>query len=151
MLSLLYLFRIWKIQRKSSRPSALKVSVRVVAAAIPLSFFLTWLQPTMYIAWFHILFIGCFALITLSVATRVTLAHGSYSTDLEMKSKTLWWVVSFLVTGAIFRVCYGFSEGMWKTAYLHMAATLWMAALLSWCYSFLPKIFKPGPQAKPSC
>jgi uncharacterized protein involved in response to NO len=151
ILSLIYLFKIWKIQRPSQRPSALKYGVRIVAIMIPLSFFLTWLQPLMYITWFHLLFIGCFGLITFSVATRVTLAHGSYPTDLEMKSPALWCLVVFLVLALIFRILYGFSEGLWKMSCLHTAATFWFLALGSWCWAFLPRIFRPGPQAKPSC
>lgn len=149
--SLVYLFKIWQIQRPSARPSALKYGVRIVAAMIPTSFFLIWLQPLMFVTWFHLLFIGCFGLITFAVATRVTLAHGSYSIDLEMKSPALWCLVTFLVLGIVSRVFYGFSEGLWKTSYLHLAATFWILAVGSWCWTFLPRIFKPGPQAKPSC
>lgn len=151
LLSLVYLFGIWQVQRPSDRPSALKYGVRIVATMIPLSFFLTWRQPLMFVTWFHLLFIGCFGLITFSVATRVTLAHGSYPIELEMKSPALWWLVSFLVLGIVFRVTYGFSDGLWKTSSLHLAATFWIFAVLSWCWTFLPRIFKPGPQTKPSC
>lgn len=151
ILSLVYLFKIWQIQRPSSRPSALKHGVRIVAAMIPLSFFLAWLQPLMFITWFHLLFIGCFGLITFAVATRVTLAHGSYPVDLEMQSTALWCLVSFIALGIIFRVLYGFTGGMWRISCLHLAATFWFLAVGSWAWTFLPKIFKAGPMAKPSC
>lgn len=151
ILSVIYLFAVWKIQRPSDRPSALKYGVRIVAIMIPSSFFMSWLQPAMFVTWFHLLFIGCFGLITFAVATRVTLAHGSYSTDLEMKSSALWYLVVFLVLGIVSRVLYGFSEGLGRKSFLHLAATFWILAVLSWCWVFLPRIFKPGPQAKPSC
>lgn len=151
LLSLAYLFLFWQVQRPSGRSSALKYGVRIVAAMIPLSFFLTWLQPLMFITWFHLLFISCFGLITFSVATRVTLAHGAYSLELEMKSPALWWLVYFLVFGTSFRVIYGFLGGLWKTSCLHLAATFWIFAVMSWCWAFLPRIFKSGRQAKPSC
>lgn len=150
-LSLVYLFKIWQIQRPSNRSSALKYGVQIVAAMIPLSFFLTWIQPIMFVTWFHLLFIGCFGLITFAVATRVTLAHGSYSVDLEMQSPALWCLVFFLVLGVIFRILYGFADGLWKVSFLHLAAIFWILAVGSWCWTFLPRIFKPGPQAKPSC
>ena len=149
--SLIYMFGVWKIQRRSSRPSALKFGVRIVAAMIPLSFFMIWLQPSMLITWLHLLFIGCFALITFSVATRVTLAHGSYSTDFEVKSKALWYFVSFLILGLCSRILYGFSEGLYKVSFLHLAATFWILAVASWGWSFLHKIFVAGNQPKPSC
>jgi uncharacterized protein involved in response to NO len=151
VLSLIYLFKIWQIQRPSNRPSALKYGVRIVASTIPLSFFLTWLQPLMFVTWFHLLFIGCFALITFAVATRVTLAHGSYPVDLETQSPALWFLVSFIVLAIVFRILYGFTDGMWRLSCLHLAATLWILAVISWCWAFLPKIFRPGSLAKPSC
>ncbi|MCO5142392.1 MAG: NnrS family protein [Oligoflexia bacterium] len=149
--SLVYLFFIWKIYRSSNRPSALKHGVRIVAAAIPISFFLTWLEPGLYITWFHILFISCFSLITFSVATRVILAHGAYPTDLEMNSTALKYLVLFLFLGTISRILYAYTDGLWKTSCLHLAATLWFLAIICWGYAFFIKIFKPGPQSKPSC
>lgn len=151
LLSLVYLLRIWKVQRSSDRPSALKYAVRFVAAMIPLAFFLTWVRPVMFVTWFHLLFIGCFGLITLSVATRVTLAHGSYPVDFEKQSRALWLMFVFLVLGTASRVLYGFSFDLWKKSYLHAAAVFWILAVVCWCWTFLPKIFKPGPMAKPSC
>lgn len=151
LLSLVHLFVIWRVQRPSNRQSALKYGVRIVAATIPLSFFCTWLHPLMYVTWFHLLFIGCFGLITISVATRVILAHGSYPTDLELKSPALNWFVSFVALSIVFRIAYGLSGGFWKISALHTAATFWIFAILCWCWKFLPKIFKPGSQSKPSC
>ena len=151
IVTLFYLFRIWQVQRASDRPSALKYAVRVVAAMIPLCFFLTWVQPLQFITWFHIIFIACFSLITFSVATRVTLAHGSYSIDLEKQSSALWFLLIFLVLGAVSRVLHGFSEGLWRKSYLHSAVIFWILAVICWCWAFLPRIFKPGPMAKPSC
>jgi uncharacterized protein involved in response to NO len=150
-LGVFYLFGIWQVQRPSDRRSALKYGARIVSAMIPLSFFMTWLQPQMFVTWFHLLFIGCFGVITFSVATRVTLAHGSYSTDIEIRSKSLWWVLTCLVCGLSSRLLYGFSDGMWRKSFLHLAATFWLLAVIIWCGAFLLKVFKPGPQSKPSC
>lgn len=151
LLSLIYLFTIWRIQRPSDRPSPLKYGVRIVALMIPCSFFLSWLWPSMLVTWFHLLFIGCFSLITFAVATRVTLAHGAYSTDLEMRSKPLLFLVLFLSLGVVSRVMYGFTEGNWQKSSLHLAATFWFLALGFWGWAFLPRVFQPGPQSKPSC
>ncbi len=148
LISSVYLFFIWKVQRPSARPSALKHGVRAVAAALPIGFFLAWLQPPLFIMWLHVIFIGVFCLLTFSVATRVTLAHGSYPIDLEMKSPALWWMVACLALTIVARVLYGMSGG---TGYLHLAVAFWFLAIASWCWSFFMKIFKPGPQSKPSC
>ncbi len=146
-----YLTIIWKIHRKSDRPSALKFAVRIVAASIPASFFLCWLYPMHVVTYLHILFIGCFTLITLGVATRVTLAHGSYSTDREMSSKALWVLVICIVLAFLSRIFYGYTLGDWKKSFLHLAGTFWFIGLSAWCYAFFFKMFKPGELKKPSC
>ncbi|MBX3041901.1 MAG: NnrS family protein, partial [Bdellovibrionaceae bacterium] len=62
-----YLVFVWKVFRRSSRPSALKWSVRLVAFSIPLSFLFCAFFPGLYLAGLHVLFIGVFSLITFSV------------------------------------------------------------------------------------
>ncbi len=151
LLMFVYLGFVWKIFRWSDRPSALKLAVRFVACLLPLCFFLSWLAPAMYVTWFHLLFIGCFALMTFSVATRVTLAHGSYPIDFEMRSRALWWVVSFMGMALISRVLYGFTVGLTQKSFLHLAACFWFLAILCWCFSFFMRILKQGQQARPSC
>jgi uncharacterized protein involved in response to NO len=135
MVSLNYLFLFWRVRGLSNRLSA---------SMIPTAFFLCWLWPLMYVTWLHFIFIGCFGLMTFTVVTRVTLAHGSYSTDLEMKPRALWWLLAFLALGIAARTAYGFSESHLKIAFLHSAATFWILAVLSWCRAFLLKEIKCG-------
>lgn len=147
----LYLFFVWKVWRPSTRASALKFAVRFAACMIPSSFILCWLFPLMFVTWFHFLFIGCFALMTFSVATRVTLAHGSYPIDIETKSPALWWFVSFLGLALTSRILYGLTEGMMRKSFLYAAASFWILAILSWCISFFIRILRSGQEAKPAC
>jgi uncharacterized protein involved in response to NO len=151
VVSLFYLVFVWKVFRKSARPSALKIGVRVVALMIPASFLMCWIQPAFYLTWLHLLFIGCFSLITYSVATRVTLAHGAYSTDLEMKSPSLWIFVCLIILATVFRVLYGLSDDLGRDKWLHLAATFWILAITCWCFTFAKMIFIPGDQTRPSC
>lgn len=151
IVSLSYLLNTWRVLRTSARNSALKYAVRVVALAVPLSFLLSWMSPSNVITWLHLIFIGCFGLLTFSVATRVTLAHGAYGTDLELSSRSLWWLLAFILLAIVSRLLYGFSEDLWRKSFLHLAATFWVLAVGSWAWAFLPRIFLAGPQAKPSC
>ncbi|MCO5113270.1 MAG: NnrS family protein [Bdellovibrionaceae bacterium] len=152
LLTLYYVIDVWKIFRPSSRPSALKYGVRVVALSIPLCFLLLWLKPLLFVTWMHILFIGCFTMITFAVATRVTLAHGAYPTDLELRSKVLWWMVGLLILALIARIFYGFTyDPMWRKSMMHSAATFWALAVIIWSVDYIRKIFKPGPMRTPSC
>lgn len=151
LLTLVYVFVIWEALRPSARPSALKWSVRTVAAAIPATFLLAWWRPELALTWLHLLFIAGFALITLAVSTRVTLAHGAYPTELETRSPALWAMWILLGLSAAARIAYGLTDAAWKTPALHLAGALWVLALAAWSVSYLPRIFRPGPQAKPSC
>lgn len=151
LISLFYLISVWSIFRKAARPSPLKIAVRIVSAMIPLSFLLCWIEPAYLVAWLHLLFIGTFGMITFSVATRVTLAHGSYSTDWEMKSPMLWTMVGCLTASMVARLAYGFASGPARDISLHLAACFWIIGLAAWGYSFLIRILRPGELEKPSC
>lgn len=146
-----YLCFVWRIFRPSARSSALKWGVRMVALMIPSSFLLSGFFPDLFVAWMHFLFIGCFGMITYAVATRVILAHGAYTTDLEIRSPVLWTLVILFALAMVARLCYALVEGPHKILALKIAALLWIFAIFVWSLSFLKKIFVPGPQARPSC
>lgn len=147
----IYLLFVWKIYRKSDHPSALKIGIRIIALAIPLSFFMCWLLPENHITWFHLLFICCFSIIIYALATGVVLTHGSYSLDLKPTSPVLWYVIFFLVLSTASRILYQFSDGNWKKSFLHLAASLWVLAIAFWCRSFFIKIIKGGSGEKSAC
>lgn len=141
ILALVYLFVFWKVQRKSERHTALRYAMTTVATMIPMSFALSWLLPQQFLTWLHLLFIGCFGLITFSVATRVTLSHGAFPVDIEMKSKALWWVVGCIVLAALTRLGYGITtDAWWQKSWMHTAAGFWVAAATIWTVVFLKKI-----------
>lgn len=150
-LSTSYVFLIWKVQRASDRLSTLKYAVRFVAAMIPLSFLLIWIQPVFLVTWLHLLFVGCFSLLTYSVATRVTLAHGSYSLDLETRSRSLLIFFICICLALFFRLAYGLNFSASRQILLNIAISLWLLAVIIWSYSFLPKMLIRGSENKPSC
>lgn len=51
----------------------------------------------------HLVYIGGYSLVTLMVATRVTLAHGGYSLDLELNSKHILFIAMIFVIAAALR------------------------------------------------
>jgi uncharacterized protein involved in response to NO len=147
-LTLCYLVFIWKVFRRAERPSPLKFAVRIAGGMIPLCFFLCWYDPMRFITWFHFIFIGCFSLLVFSVSTRVILAHGGGSMDLEMRNLPLGVFVVLLVLSMIFRVAYGMSAGLLAKSFLHLALSFWIAGLLVWSVAFL---FKMTAKGKSSC
>src|SRR5690606_35748292 len=99
----------------------------------------------------HLLFIGCFSVLTYAVATRVTLAHGSYSLELETQSKALWVLIAALVLSVIVRLSYGVTSSELKMNALYLASVLWLTAIIAWSYSFLIRIWKKGSLEKAAC
>lgn len=87
----------------------------------------------------HLFYIGGLSLLTLFVATRVSLSHGGHDTSIEAKSKTLYGVISLFILAALTR----FSAGMLPSEYqshLLYAASVWIIGLVWWAIVFLPKI-----------
>lgn len=141
VLSLVYMFMFWRVQRHSARKGAVRYAMIVVASTIPTAFFLSWLFPALHITWMHILFIGCFTMITFAVATRVALSHGGFGVDIELTSKSLWWVIALFVAALIMRELYGLTTDVWwQKSWMHTAAGFWVAAVTVYCTVFLKRI-----------
>lgn len=87
----------------------------------------------------HIFFIGGLSLMTLMIATRVTLAHGDHNMDLEVSSDALKWTGILILVAMLTRVVAPF---MPKTYLSHLAyaSMTWLAAMITWCYVFIKKI-----------
>lgn len=88
----------------------------------------------------HLMFICGFGLMTLIIASRVTLAHGGYDLELESKSPSIRWMGIFLLAAAATRVTAPLTP-----SYLHhlaYAAGAWLVALLIWSSAFVPRMIK---------
>ncbi|MBY0415860.1 MAG: NnrS family protein [Bdellovibrionales bacterium] len=89
----------------------------------------------------HLFYIGGLSLMTLLVASRVTLSHGGHDMKPEIKSKTLIGLVFIFTLAALTR----FSAGLFPQLYLsHLlyASLVWIFGLLLWGGKFIPKIIK---------
>lgn len=85
------------------------------------------------LALMHVIFIGGFGLVTLMVATRVTLAHGGESTDIELRSKAVFAVIIlFLIAGVTRYLSGSISTGV--LFYTAMCAFLF--GLFFWLFRF---------------
>jgi uncharacterized protein involved in response to NO len=86
----------------------------------------------------HLMFICGFGLMTLIIASRVTLAHGGYDLELESKSRSIRWMGVFILAAALTRVTAPLTP-----SYLHhltYAAGAWLIALLIWSAVFVPRM-----------
>ena len=103
----------------------------VVSSALPWF----WQYPMSHGA--HSYFIGGFSLLTLLVATRVSLAHSTQGLDLESSSKALPTIVILMVATALTRL----TAIIWPRIYLsHLsyAAITWLIAVVLWLIILKP-------------
>lgn len=84
----------------------------------------------------HLFYVGGLGLLTLMVATRVTLAHGSKRLYLERTSKALYPVVGLLLVAAAVRTGAIFLPKFYIQI-LSIAALLWVSGLFLWGSVFL--------------
>ncbi len=73
----------WKLTRRPGHRTLHAHALWLSGWAILVGLWLTALLPALELAGLHIVFIGGFALLTLAIATRVTVAHGSHPLAVE--------------------------------------------------------------------
>lgn len=95
--------------------------------------------PTYGVHLLHMFFIGGLSLMTLMIATRVTLAHGDKDMELEVSSDALKWTGILILVAMLTRVAAPF---MPKTYLSHLAysSLTWLAAIMTWSYVFVKKM-----------
>lgn len=84
----------------------------------------------------HLFYIGGLGLLTLMVATRVTLAHGSKRLILEKNSQVLYTAIALLLLAAWSRFAAVFLPELYVQT-LAVAASLWVVGLFLWGIVFL--------------
>jgi uncharacterized protein involved in response to NO len=138
---LLVAFKIWKIHKLPVRRGFQAWGIWLSAwsmliGALAASFF-----PSERIHLLHMLFVSGIGMLTLMIATRVSLSHGKHDMNLEMKSKHLVATVSLIILAGLTRSTAGFMPKLYEH-HLAYAALVWIMGLLVWGWVFLPKIFK---------
>lgn len=136
---LLVFFRHWKAHMFSGFNSSLAIGVRISALSIVLGTMGLWLFPDYRLESLHLLYISGFGLLTLMVASRVILSHGSYDLSLEFKNWFLKIPIGLIVLAALTRVSAVFIEGGYDRHLAYAALTFLMAAIL-WSIYFVPKL-----------
>lgn len=89
----------------------------------------------------HVLFIAGLSLMTLMIATRVSLSHGQHDMNLEKNSKALLFGALLLILAAFTRLSAGFAPHIYQSHLIYASYT-WILGLVVWGVSFLPKILR---------
>jgi len=94
----------------------------------------------------HVIFVSGLSLMTLMIATRVSLSHGKHDMSLEKNSKALLFGALLVILAGLTRLSAGFAPHIYQS-HLIYASYAWILGLLVWGAAFLPKILrlKPSP------
>ncbi len=131
----------WNMLRKPKTRGRLSFWLWVSAWSLCLGLWLPLFFPLYAIHMMHFAFIGGFGLMTLMVASRVTLAHGGYGYRVEVRSRLLTTSAVLILISAATRLS---APGI-PRIYLHhlaYAAIVWISAMLIWSVVLIPKMIR---------
>lgn len=140
LLFLIYTFRIFKVHVRPIQWGYLALGIRLSLLFLFLGDFLLIFFPSHLLLLQHFIFIGGFALITLLISIRVTLAHSGQSLEPELKSKSILFIIFFIVLATLFRINYAL---VMDTKNLILPSILFVIAILIWLKRFF-KFLWPG-------
>lgn len=101
------------------------------------------LAPSLGVHALHLVFISGFGLMTLMIASRVTLAHGGHGLELELDSGAIRWAGVLITLAALTRASAPLTGSYQR--HLAYAASVWIAAMIVWLSVFLPRmVFNSG-------
>ena len=116
------------------------VAIGVWAAAITTRY---------HVAALHLVFIGGFSLLVLTVGARVTLSHGGYM-RLEARTWPMAWVIAGVAVALVLRLSADTAPERYFTI-IAAGAGLWLAACLLWAAYLVPKmVYREFPRVRPA-
>lgn len=140
----------WKLFARINTPSKLAHGMRGSGIMVLAGLLLSGLYPAYAVHWMHLTYIGGFGLMTFTVASRVTLAHGSYDLGIEARSRILWIAGSLILLASLTRVAAPFA-GVGYPSHIFYAALTWTVAVSLWAFSFVARMIHKGEEKKPAC
>jgi uncharacterized protein involved in response to NO len=100
--------------------------------------------PRFRVEGLHLMFVGGFSILILSVAMRVVLAHRGYPLSWEKKSRPLQIGIAVLLFATFARIGAPFAPDTYLM-HLGIAGIAWMLGLLVWGAILVRRILIPGP------
>lgn len=138
----------WGLFARADTLSRLAIGMRISGIMVLAGLLMSVVYPAMAVHWMHLTYIGGFSLMTLTVASRVTLAHGSYDLSFEARSRAIWICGILILVSALTRVLAPF-VGAGYFSHLMYAAAIWVLAVFIWSSVFLVKMVRRGELAEP--
>lgn len=124
---------------------SLALALRFALLCLPLGYLLLALMPSHAFSFLHVVFIGGFSILTLTVAGRVVLGHCGQSEKFE---RTLWSVLAMTGLVALAMLTRVSADWMPALALKHYAyaAITWVLGLLIWALGILPGVRRDGSE-----
>jgi len=136
-----YLLLEFPFSRAPGFTNALGASLRIAFAALVSGFVLIALFPQFRVGLLHLTLIGGFAVITLTVATRVLFGHSGNLEKLKDKNRWLLVAVGLMLFAMATRISGDFWPKIMASHYIY-GALLWIAGVLLWSAYALPKVLQ---------
>lgn len=140
----IYLAREIPIHRAPGPSNALASSLKVAFALLLSGFLAILLDPTHRIAVLHLTLIGGFAVITLTIATRVVFGHSGNRALFTARNRWLKISVALMLFAMVTRISGDFWPAIMASHYIY-GALLWAGGALLWAGYVLPKVLRPDP------
>jgi uncharacterized protein involved in response to NO len=135
---LVWTARLW---RRPSLPGLHRRLIWISAWLLPGGYALAAVHPALRSAALHVVFIGCFALMALSVSLHVALSHGGRPERLAGWPWRTWAMGLLLLAAVVFRVLAGVDPDH-LARWLAPAAASFLLATIAWASSALPAILR---------
>jgi uncharacterized protein involved in response to NO len=132
--------RHWHIHRQPKLKGKLVRWLWLSTWMLIIGLWLYALLPSLGIHAAHLYLIGAFGLMTLMIASRVTLAHGGYELQIEINSRIFTVTGGLIILAALTRFTAPWTQNI--THHLAYAAITWILALLVWATSFVPRMVR---------
>jgi len=142
MIAAVYLFRAVPIYRRAPAQNALVSPLRLALILMLTGFLATVLMPTFRVALLHLTLVGGFAVITLTVATRIVYGHSGNLAMLTQPNRWLRLVVVLILLAMVTRISGDFLPRVLASHYSY-GSIIWILAVLVWAGYVLPKVRWP--------
>jgi len=136
---IVYLLIEFPFRKAPAFKNALEACLRIAFAALVSGFLIIAFFPAFRVGLLHLTLIGGFAIITLTVATRVVFGHSGNLEKLKEKNRWLLVSVGVMLFAMATRVSGDFWPKIMASHYTY-GAILWIAAVLLWSGYVLPKV-----------
>jgi uncharacterized protein involved in response to NO len=128
--------RLW---RPPAVPGLHRRFIWIAAWLLPAGYLVAAIFPEQESAALHVTFIGCFALLALSVALHVVLSHAGQPASLAGRPWQVWCLGLLLVAATVFRLLVGVDPPR-MTLWVALAAASFLLATLAWSALAVPAL-----------